>query len=130
MVEYHVGQKYHDSELSVEERDKINKWCIENGYQFRGLMSEGSLSKYILNPFSEEQLELFNTTLSKILKDMQWCKDNDFKHNKYLRGEYTEEEWNKVKEEFSIRSTNITTNRNILWNLYTSTTVIDEEYSN
>lgn len=45
-----------------------------------------------------------NDTLEKIVNIKKsisdWLKRNDYKHNKYLRGDYTEEEWSVIKEQY------------------------------
>ena len=107
-----MSEKYYVGQMLTDRPDSnvLNEQKFEE-YSFvkRNRDTGEELMVYVIgNIMSEEDriLDHQNTKDRKRIRD--WFKKNDYKHNKYLRGEYTEEEWKIVKQEFKSKAEELT----------------------
>ena len=95
---YYIGQILSIDEvkngLRIPENLREYKITIKNddGYEEQKFKIGRALSP-------EDEI-LFEKICKNIDLSRLWLHNNDYKHNKYLRGDYTEEEWTAIKEEY------------------------------
>lgn len=82
-------------------------WCNNNGAVIVK-EDDGYTIKEVPAPI---QSELYQQELFEL---QSWMAANDYKQFKYLRGEYTEEEWSSIKSEFQSKAARISELRELL----------------
>ena len=125
---YFNGDEYHTAEeYSIIFRE-IAAWCNQNqgwviddwdNHYTARLTTEMEKLRY--DALSEEEKkekdkENHNRPiLNQINEIKQLMADNDYKQMKYLRGEYTDEEWDEIKSWFQTKALEINQLENQLW---------------
>lgn len=97
-MEYKIGQTFSNTtEEQQQEYSKIAEWCNANNCMITELTPEGNDRIFRIDaipaPTKEQLAQIEINKLKRQLVDM------DYKGQKYLDGEYTEEEWQKIVEE-------------------------------
>lgn len=125
---YFNGDEYHTAEeYSIIFRE-IAAWCNENQgwmiddwnnhYTARTMEESEKLRYDALSEEEKKEKDKENHNrpiLSQINEIKQLMADNDYKQMKYLRGEYTDEEWDKIKSWFQAKALEIEQLENQLW---------------
>ena len=98
--EYYVGQI-----LSERPSDEIVLRLKNKGFKVFDCykkLEDGTRKNFIVigNLPSEEDNALMINATNTRNSIWEWFSKNDYKHNKYLRGDYTEEEWSVIKAQF------------------------------
>ena len=68
---------------------------------------DGKLYKEDECPTKPESLVKREAAEAEIAELQKWFAENDYKQFKYLRGEYTDEEWAAIKAEFQAKAARI-----------------------
>ena len=106
--EYYVGQILDNTE-GISTYELNQKGFSVFTRTFIDSITGEKVFKYILgNILTKEDEIIFNTLDKEKGNIRQWFSRNDYKHNKYLRGDYTEEEWNIIKESFKQKTIELT----------------------
>jgi len=105
--EYYVGQILEElpsDEVKLElEKKGIRVFdCLKR-------LDDGTRKRFIVvgNILSEEDENRYIKATEIRNTIWEWFSKNDYKHNKYLRGEYTEEEWAVVKLQFQQKTSEL-----------------------
>ena len=104
MVEYHVGQIVKD--IPRENLFDILKDLGLRPYEhvYEDENGEKIIDVVVGRAISEEDDLLLKNTLKRIQELRIWFRENDYKYMKYLRGDYTDEEWSSIKDRSTQKS--------------------------
>lgn len=97
-MEYKIGQTFSNTtEEQQQEYIKIAEWCNANNCMITELTPEGNNRIFRIDAIpAPTQQELNQQEINALKRQLQ---DMDYKGQKYLDGEYTEEEWKEIVEE-------------------------------
>ena len=88
------------------------QFCNQNGYVIKEIDKHGSTRRFQIQEIpAPTQTDLNRQELAAL---ESWMTANDYKQFKYLRGEYTEEEWSSIKAEFQTKAARISELRELL----------------
>ena len=88
------------------------QFCNQNGYVIKEIEKQGTVRRFQIQEVpAPTQTDLNRQELAEL---ESWMTANDYKQFKYLRGEYTDEEWAEIKAEFHTKASRISELRELL----------------